>query len=81
MPVPSTALAVLQPAADRATGQVKLRSKRKDMSLFAVNTTSNGLIYAATTRGEVLAITPVAKPGTYGEWVLDARPMTVAVNR
>ncbi|MFI5379595.1 MAG: PQQ-binding-like beta-propeller repeat protein [Tepidisphaerales bacterium] len=57
---------------ERATGQVKMRSSRKDFVAFAsnVNFKELGTIYAATSAGTVMAIKPVTKPGAVGEWVL-----------
>ena len=57
---------------ERATGQIKMRSSRKDFVTFAsnVNFKELGTIYAATSNGTVMAIKPVTKPGAVGEWVL-----------
>jgi outer membrane protein assembly factor BamB len=55
-------------AVDKTTGEVKFRSKRSDLDVFGINI-KDGIIYAATKRGEVLAIKPVLKPGSVGELV------------
>ncbi len=55
-------------AVDKTTGEVKFRSKRSDLDVYGVNT-KDGIIYAATKTGQVLAIKPVLKPGTVGELV------------
>lgn len=57
-------------AIDKATGEQKFTSKRTDLTTFATNT-KDGIIYAATREGAVLAITPVLKPGFTGEIALD----------
>jgi outer membrane protein assembly factor BamB len=66
---------------ERATGQIRMRSSRKDFIAFAsnVNFKELGTIYAATSSGTVMAIKPVTKPGAVGEWVLaPAEPHPVA---
>ncbi len=57
---------------ERATGQIKMRSSRKDFVAFAsnVNFKELGTIYAVTSAGTVMAIKPVTKPGAVGEWVM-----------
>lgn len=57
-------------AIDRATGEVAFKSKRADFDLFASNDKGDGVIYAATSGGQVMAIQPVLKPGSVGELVL-----------
>jgi outer membrane protein assembly factor BamB len=52
-------------AIDKKTGDQKFRSRRKDLALFAMNTTDS-IIYAGTKDGLVLAIKPVLTPGTVG---------------
>lgn len=62
-------------AVDKATGEQKFASKRTDIVAFGTNT-KDGIIYAGTREGQVLAITPVLKPGNVGEVVMDdARPV------
>jgi outer membrane protein assembly factor BamB len=62
---------------ERATGDVKFKSERRDFAVFASNvgsmTVSDKLasdIYAATSGGEVYCIAPVSQPGKVGEWVM-----------
>jgi outer membrane protein assembly factor BamB len=62
-------------AIDRETGEAAFKSKRADFDLFASNDKSDGVIYAATTNGQVMAIQPVLKPGSVGELVLNANPI------
>lgn len=68
-------------AIDKATGEQRFTSKRTDLVAFATNT-RDGMIYAATRDGQVLAIAPVLKAGNVGEMALDdARPIEpVAMN-
>jgi hypothetical protein len=54
-------------AVDKNTGQPAFQNQRKDLVAFATNTKGDGLIYAATKDGQVLAIAPVLKPGFMGE--------------
>jgi hypothetical protein len=54
-------------AVDRNTGQPAFQNQRKDLVAFASNPKGDGLIYAATKEGQVLAIAPVLKPGFMGE--------------
>lgn len=60
-------------AVDKQTGQTAFRSERNDLTIFATNT-KDSTIYAARPDGELLAITPILKPGTVGEIVLNDRP-------
>jgi outer membrane protein assembly factor BamB len=63
-------------AIDKATGEQRFTSKRNDLTCFATNT-KDGTIYAGTKSGEVLAFTPVLKPGFVGEIALEnPRPVT-----
>ncbi len=65
---------------DKVDGRVKMRSQRGDLRVFATNTTTrDGMIYAGTQRGRVLAIRPVLKPGTFGEYVLGVPATAEAV--
>lgn len=58
-------------AVDKATGQPRFASTRRDLTVFAVNTTAgDNTIYAATANGTIYAIRPVLKPGNVGELVL-----------
>ncbi|CAN5347125.1 hypothetical protein BH09PLA1_BH09PLA1_25530 [soil metagenome] len=65
-------------ACDRATGEVKFKSKRDDLVAFAINT-KNGIIYAATRDGLIMAITPVTTPGVMGTMVLAPIPLDEAL--
>jgi outer membrane protein assembly factor BamB len=56
-------------ALDKATGQEKFASERRDLSVFATNLASP-VIYAATAAGEVVAVRPVLRAGTTGQLVL-----------
>jgi len=55
-------------ALDKATGQKRFESRRKDLSIFATNT-KDGMLYAATKGGRILAIKAVTSPGEVGETV------------
>ncbi|MGA2498326.1 MAG: PQQ-binding-like beta-propeller repeat protein [Tepidisphaeraceae bacterium] len=68
---------------ERATGQIKMRSSRKDFVAFAsnVNFKETGTIYAVTADGTVMAIKPVTKPGAVGEWVLAPAESNALVGR
>ena len=55
-------------AVDKASGEVKFVNERRDFTVFAPNT-KDGMIYAATKDGLVLAIRPITKPGSVGEIV------------
>jgi DNA-binding transcriptional regulator LsrR (DeoR family) len=67
-------------ALDKATGEPKFRSKRRDLTITTPNT-KDATIYAATKRGEVLAIRPVLKGGSVGEIVLDERTIMAPLSR
>lgn len=62
-------------ARDKQTGEAKFVSQRRDLDVFSTNTiTQDGMMYAATRQGRVIAIRPVLRPGTVGEVVgLDLR--------
>lgn len=60
-------------AMDKSTGQVVFSSRRPDYIAFAPNLTGD-IIYAATSRGRVLAVKPVLAPGGMGELVLEPVP-------
>lgn len=57
-------------AVDKNTGEIKFQSRRNDLDVFATNTKADGIIYAGTRTGRVLAIRPVLKPGGMGEVVM-----------
>jgi len=68
-------------AIDKQTGEQRFTSKRNDLVAFATNT-KDGTIYAATASGQVIAITPVLKPGNVGEIAMDdARVVDVVAMR
>jgi outer membrane protein assembly factor BamB len=56
-------------AIEKASGEQRFTSKRTDLVAFGTNT-KDATIYAATKDGQVLAITPVLKPGGVGELAL-----------
>jgi len=56
-------------ARDKKTGQLKFASNRRN-DVFATNVSKeDGVVYAATKQGRILAIKPVLKPGVVGEVV------------
>jgi outer membrane protein assembly factor BamB len=58
-------------ARDRKTGEVRFVSQRRDLAVFGTTSVKeDGMIYAGTSAGRVIAIRPVLKPGTVGEVVL-----------
>ena len=58
-------------AHDKKTGQRLFTSQRRDLAVFGTNVAKeDGIIYAATKRGRVIAVRPVLKPGTVGEVVM-----------
>lgn len=65
-------------ACDRATGEVKFKSQRSDLVAFAINT-KNGMIYASTRDGNVMAIKPITTPGVTGTIVLSPVPLHEAL--
>ena len=56
-------------AIDKATGETKFQSQRTDFARFGVNTKDDGVIFAVTKSGTVLAIKGIFKPGVVGEQV------------
>ena len=57
-------------ARDKKTGEVKFTSRRHDLDVFATNTLKeDGVVYAATKAGRIIAIKPILKPGVVGEVV------------
>jgi len=65
-------------ACDRATGEVKFKGQRTDLVAFAINT-KDGMIYASTRDGMVMAIKPVTTPGVMGSMVLAPVPLSEAL--
>lgn len=58
-------------AHDRKTGELRFTSQRRDLEVFGTNLVKeDGIIYAATKKGRVIAVRPVLKPGTVGEVVM-----------
>ena len=57
-------------ALDKASGEPKFRSRRRDLTITTPNT-QNATIYAATKGGELLAIRPVLTAGTVGQLVFE----------
>jgi outer membrane protein assembly factor BamB len=60
-------------ALSRKTGQLMFKSQRSDLDVFIPNT-KDATIYAATSKGEILAIKPILRPGLTGELVLQTTP-------
>jgi hypothetical protein len=58
-------------ALDKATGEPKFQSLRKDFAEFGTNTKDDGIIFVSTRAGVVLAVKGVFKPGVVGEQVLN----------
>jgi outer membrane protein assembly factor BamB len=57
-------------ALDKKTGEVRFTSQR-DFAVFGTNLVKeDGIVYAATKKGRVVAVRPVLKPGTVGEVVM-----------
>jgi outer membrane protein assembly factor BamB len=56
-------------ALDKTTGEPRFQSNRKDFAVFGVNTKDDGVIFAASKSGTILAIKGVFKPGVIGEQV------------
>lgn len=54
---------------NKKTGKVAFANDRDDLRTFAVNT-KNNVVFAATSANEVIAATPVLKPGSMGEIVM-----------
>jgi hypothetical protein len=67
-------------ALDKASGEPKFRSKRRDLTITTPNT-QNATIYAATKGGEFLSIRPVLTGGTVGQLVLDERVLSEPLAR
>jgi len=63
-------------ARDKKTGEVRFTSHQR-FSVFATNTLKeDGMIYASTKAGRVLAVRPILKPGMVGEVVrLEVQPV------
>jgi len=61
-------------ALEKATGQIKFKSTRNDLTQFGVNQ-KDGLVYATDRSGNLLQIKPVIKQGVVGELVLDTHPL------
>ncbi len=59
-------------AYERSTGLQKFTARRNDLAAFGTNIGKDGIVYAATTGGQVIAIRPVLKPGEMGEVVLNS---------
>ncbi len=57
-------------ALDKASGEPKFRSRRRDLTITTPNT-QNATIYAATKGGELVAIRPVLTAGTVGQLVFE----------
>jgi outer membrane protein assembly factor BamB len=58
-------------ARDRKTGEVRFTSQRRDLVIFGTNLVKeDGMMYAGTKAGRIIAIRPVLKPGTVGEVVM-----------
>lgn len=58
-------------AVDKKTGQRLFTSQRRDLAVFGTNLAKeDGIVYAATKRGRVIAVRPVLKPGMVGEVVM-----------
>lgn len=62
---------------ERATGEVKYKSDKRDFAVFVSNVGSKTVadnladdIYAATANGDVYCVSPVSQPGLVGEWVM-----------
>ena len=55
-------------AVERESGKTAFKSRRSDFRAFGENT-RDGIIYAATTDGQIMAIEPILRPGTVGEIV------------
>lgn len=65
-------------AVEKATGRYAFESRRNDFAVYATNTTGDGVIYASTKGGRVVAIKAVLTPGGMGEVVL-AEPAATAL--
>jgi len=56
-------------AIDKTTGETRFQSQRHDFARFGLNTKDDGMIFAVTKNGTVLAIRGIFKPGVIGEQV------------
>lgn len=70
-------------ARDKQTGAVKFTSQSRDYTIFGTNLVKeDGIIYAGTKRGRVIAVRPVLKPGSVGEVVmLERRAFITAASK
>jgi outer membrane protein assembly factor BamB len=58
-------------ARDKQTGEVRFTSQRRDLTIFGTNLSKeDGVVYAGTKNGRIIAVRPVLKPGTVGEVVM-----------
>ena len=57
-------------AHDKRTGERRFTSQRRDLTIFGTSLKEDGIVYAGTKAGRVIAIRPVLKPGSVGEVVL-----------
>ncbi len=64
-------------ALDKATGELKFTSNRKDLTHFGINM-RDGLVYATDGDGNLLQIKPVVRQGVVGELVMIVRPLELA---
>lgn len=62
-------------AVDKATGEQRFHSNRRDLISFATNLKGDGVIYAASNTNRVIAIKPVLRPGVVGELVWNEVPV------
>jgi len=62
-------------ALDKASGQEKFRSRRKDFAAFAISTAGDGIIYVADENARVTAVKPILQSGAAGEVVLEPTPV------
>ena len=64
-------------ARDKKTGELKFTSRRRNNEVFATNTSKeDGVVYAATKKGRIIAIKPILKPGVVGEIVrMEEQPL------
>jgi putative pyrroloquinoline-quinone binding quinoprotein len=53
-------------AVDKETGKIKFRTHRRDLA-FITSQPKGAMIYGVTVNGLVVALKPVAEPGSYGE--------------
>jgi outer membrane protein assembly factor BamB len=62
-------------ARDRQTGAIAFKSERSDFVTYGTNLKEDGIIYAATADGLVVAAQPVLKPGVTGQMVFNFTPV------